>query len=93
MVLEKVKTNDGKRFTDIGLENVAVVAKRVVELPSRCSNKGGRGSKVSMFIKRLQESFLAPTPRRARSTDLHQPLNCQSPTRASSAWGELMVII
>ena len=32
----------GGRFIDIGLENVAVAAASVVELPPRCSNKGGQ---------------------------------------------------
>ena len=31
-----------KRFVDIGLENVAVAAAHVAELPPRCSNKGGQ---------------------------------------------------
>ena len=36
------KTNDSRnRFVDIGLENVAVAAARVVERPPRCSLKGG----------------------------------------------------
>ena len=35
------KDNDSRnRFVDIGLENVAVAAARVVERPPRCSNKG-----------------------------------------------------
>ena len=29
-------------FVDIGLENVTVAAKRVVEGPPRCSNEGGQ---------------------------------------------------
>ena len=34
------KNNDShRRFVDIGLENVAVAAARVVELPPRCNNK------------------------------------------------------
>ena len=39
-VLEKKNEFDG-RFVDIGLENVAVAAARVVERPPRCSLKGG----------------------------------------------------
>ena len=33
---------NGGRVIDIGLENVAVPAARVVELPTRCSNKTGK---------------------------------------------------
>ena len=33
------KNEFGGRFIHIGLENVAVAAARVVELPLRCSNK------------------------------------------------------
>jgi hypothetical protein len=36
-VLEK-KNDSRNRFVDIGLENVAVAAARVVERPPRCSN-------------------------------------------------------
>ena len=40
-IFENVKTNSelGERFIHIGLENIAVVAARVVELPPRCNNK------------------------------------------------------
>ena len=38
-ILEK-KNDSRSRFVDIGLENVAVAAARVVERPPRCSNKG-----------------------------------------------------
>ena len=35
------KKNDSrKRFVDIGLENVAVAAARVVERPPRCGSEG-----------------------------------------------------
>ena len=37
----KWKNEFGGRFINIGLENVAVAVARVVELPPRCSNKGG----------------------------------------------------
>ena len=41
MKSEILKKNDfGGRFVDIGVENVAVAAARVVERPPRCSNKG-----------------------------------------------------
>ena len=36
-----MKNEFGKRFINIGLENIAVVAARVVELPPRCNNKRG----------------------------------------------------
>ena len=40
---EKLSKNEfGSRCIDIGLENVAVAAARVVELPLRCNNKGGK---------------------------------------------------
>ena len=39
--LEKMNEFGG-RFVDIGLENVAVAAARVVGGPPRCSNKGGQ---------------------------------------------------
>ena len=40
--LGKKKNGFGGRFIDIGLENVGVVVARVVELPLRCSNRGGK---------------------------------------------------
>ena len=40
---KNVKNNElGGRFIDIGLENVAVAAARVLERPPRCSHKGGQ---------------------------------------------------
>ena len=69
-----------KRFIDIELEKLAGAAARRVELPPRCSNKGG-GVKTSMFIERLRESFFAPPPRRARPADFHQPLMRQNPIK------------
>ena len=37
----KIQKNEfGKRFIDIGLENVAVAAARVIDRPPRYSNKG-----------------------------------------------------
>ena len=38
---EILKKKFGDRFVDIGVENVAVAAARVVERPPRCSLKGG----------------------------------------------------
>ena len=40
MIFEKIETNEFYgRFIDIGLENVAMAAARVVDLPPRCTNK------------------------------------------------------
>ena len=43
MILEKMWKNEfGGRFINIELKNDAVAAARVVELPPRCSKKGGK---------------------------------------------------
>ena len=59
-----------RRFVDIGLENIAVAAARVVEGPSRCSLKV---SKASMYIKPKRNSLFSPTPRREVRKSYHQP--------------------
>ena len=42
MIFENTENNElGGRFIDLGLQNVAVAAARVVELHPRCSLKGG----------------------------------------------------
>ena len=41
MTLEKCENELGRRFINIGREKLAVAVARVVELPPRCSNKGG----------------------------------------------------
>ena len=73
---KNVKNEFGKRFIYIGLETSVVVAAGVVEGPSRCSLKG---LKASMFIKPMRNTLFSPTPRRARPSDLHQPLMRQNP--------------
>ena len=44
MIFEELsnKNKFGGRFINIGLDNVAVAAARVVELPPRCNNKGDK---------------------------------------------------
>ena len=83
------KITFGGRFINIGLEKSAVAAASVVEEPSRCSNKG---SKASMFIKRLRESFLF-TASEARAGGRPSPaLKAPESYRAISVWGIMHMI-
>ena len=61
MLKNREKPEFGRRVIDIGLENVAVAAARVVELPPRYSNEGGKNV---MFIRRLRETFCSSRPER-----------------------------
>ena len=66
----------GWRFISIGLEKSAMAAAIVVEGLSRSSNKEVKSVDVYKTSARI---ICSPSPRRARATDLHQPLMRQNP--------------
>ena len=72
-------------FVDIGLEKFAVAARRMAERPSRCSNK--KGSKTSMSIIRMRKSLFSMVFGTrwvgSRQIGIYQPWE---PHRASSVW-------
>ena len=64
MIFEKMWKNEfGKRLIDIEIENVAMAAARVVELPPRC-NKGG---KKRWCLENVCKDYLLHRRRGARS--------------------------
>ena len=84
MICERISENVfGKRFIHIGLEHVSVAAARVVELPPRCSNKGGQSVYVYTTHARI---ICSPPPRRALLGVLHQPLMRQNPLEQALFW-------
>ena len=78
------------RFVDIVLENLAVAAARVVELPSRNGLKGVQ--KTSMFTKRLRESFLFRFLRRARAAPPGPAFNRRENPIKQALFGEYIYI-
>ena len=65
MIFWKGKENKfGKRFIDIGLENVAVTAARVVELPPRYTKKVGKKRRCLQNARENHFLFVTAGPLR-----------------------------
>ena len=61
IIFEKMSKNEfGGRLIDIGIDNVAVAAARVVERPPRCRKKVCQKRRCLQNV--LRESLFAPDP-------------------------------
>ena len=83
---EILKKKFGDRFVDIGVENVAVAAARVVERPPRCSNN--KGVKKRRCLQNACVNHFVRDRKAARAWELVTNLKIrQNPYSQRLVWG------